>query len=342
MQDMVYMKNLRERRLGALPFDWFKNLKPDEYAKATEKADKLFRTFSEESTKEKYETLDGLYADLVSGLKKVLHRDDIEMEYVGNGYFKECSKLTVGKFKYALITMFEKFGYVRGDDRAFGKYAEPQAIFFTYKKMPHGRMAKPFMSSFSTDYNEYGYMLNRFIDKNDTARAKTVLNPLRAEYREYSIPDIQRADNLINNVIIDAGGIVKNKDYIEDKNFRHTLDIFLDRIFMEHIREDALWEVPKIKEIDIACRAENFLIEQRDNGIDIYKADLRELLKPLNEDERLYAIRMVRRYRNIHKLKLELKENGTYEAYKPYLEKTIYDGYLISRGLLARELEIAH
>ncbi|MBO7673248.1 hypothetical protein J6S88_07575 [bacterium] len=335
---MVRTQNLRERRLGRLPSDWLTNLKSDEYCSATKKVDNLFRTFAQKSSSTELETLDGISAELVKGLKKVLRRDDISMEYVDNGYFKECSKLTIGDFKYALLTFFEKFGMQPGDERLFGKYFEPQSIFFTYKKMPHGRMAKPFMSSFSTDYDEYGYMLNKFIDKNDKARAMTPLNPLRAKYREYSIPDIERESNMINNIIIDAGGIVKNGAYIKDKDFRRNLFVFLDRIFSEYVREDAIWTAHKYKDIDSAFRVEKFLIDQMNNGTDIYKADLRELLKPMSEEDRLRATRMLRRFRNTHKLKCELKANGAYDQFKPYLEKA--RGYLNSRGVLARELEI--
>lgn len=49
LQDMVRFQNLRERRLGALPFDWFRNVKPDEYCKVTKKVDTLFKTFAEKS-----------------------------------------------------------------------------------------------------------------------------------------------------------------------------------------------------------------------------------------------------------------------------------------------------
>ena len=337
LQDMVHYQNLTERRLGSLPFDWLKNLPKDEYTKATKTVDKAFKEFAEEANKEQYETLDGLYGELVGKLKKVLHRDDIEIEYVDNGYWKECSKLTIGKFEYAFCTFFEKFGYMRGDDRAYGKYAAPQAIFFTYKKMPHGRMAKPFMSSFSTDYFEYGYTLNRFIDKNDTARAKTVLNPLRAEYLEYSIPDtLERSENMINNIIIDPDGIVKNPNYVADANFRHNLDVFLDRIFIEHTRQNELWNEQKFNDIALVRRAENFLSEQMDKGVDIFKADLRELLKPLDLEQQLYAKKLIRRFKNMHKLKNNLKAAGVYEQYKEILSK--YKSQCSS--ILLKELEI--
>jgi len=337
LQDMVRFQNLKERRLGSLPSDWLTNIKPDEYCKVTQKVDNLFSTFAEKSYDTELETLDGISAELVKGLKKLLRRDDISMDYVDNGYFKECSKLTVGDYAYAFLTFFEKFGMHQGDARTFGKYFEPQSIFFTYKKMPHGRMAKPFMSRFSTDYFEHGYMLNKYIDKNDAARAKTQLNPLRNEYYEYSIPDSsERSENMINNVIIDAGGIVKNTNYIKDKTFRRNLFVFLDRIYINCpqplAKSDLKLTIMKKANVD------DYLCKQLDSGTDIYSADLRELLKPFDEQEKIYAKRQIRQLRNVHKLKKELKANGTFEKYKPYLKKASNTNHI--SPLLARELEI--
>ena len=335
LQDMVHYQNLTERRLGCLPYDWLKNLKPDEFSKATKDVDEAFQIYAKKSGH--VETLEGISKQLVKKLKKILKRDDISMMYIGNGYYKECSKLTVGKFKYAFITMFEKFGYHPGDARAFGKYAEPQAIFFTYKKMPHGRVAKPFMSRFSTDYDEYGYMLNKFIDENDLSRAKTPLNPLRDRFREYYIADSRERGNMINNIIIDAGGIERNENYIKDKNFRRNLFVFFDRIYPD--MQNARWRTINndgLINSKTVIPAEKFLTEQMDKGVDIFKADLRELLKPLNDEQQLYAKKLIRRLRNTHKLKCDLKAQGKYDSYKTILEK--FKSYCSE--ILTKELEL--
>ena len=81
---------------------------------------------------------------------------------------------------------------------------------------------------------------------------------------------------------------------------------------------------------------EKFLCEQLDKGVDIYKADLRKLLKPLNNEQREYAIKQIRRFRSIHKLKNNLKTNQEYEKYK----KILTDFSKFDSQLLARELEL--
>ena len=181
--------------------------------------------------------------------------------------------------------------------------------------------------------------LNKFIEESDTKRAKTLLNPLRDDYYEYSIPDSFGRGNMINNIIIDADGIVKNKAYVKDKGFRRNLFVFLDRIFIDNqnvnrhsINHDGVSNVYTVLPV------EKFLCEHFDDGIDIYSADLRELLEPLDEKQRIYAKRRIRQLRNTHKLKCELKAKGTYDAYKPYFVNAL-NGRPISE-LLKKELEI--
>ena len=299
-----------EKRIGTLPSDWFKNLSRDEYAKVTLGVDEALQQFAIDRVEAPGE-FDKTQQTLVETLKKILRRDDVKTEHLGMGAYKLCQKLIVGDYTYALST----FKYEATYSPKHGKYAEPQKIFWVYKNYLHGRVAKPFMSHFSCSYlDKGGYILSKYIDAEDKKRAMKPLNILREiVYRLYNRD--KNPTNEINGVCIDVGGFEENTkidENILNKEFRKNLVIFLDRIERDG----------RTPESPIRNNAEKLLLEQIENGSDIFNIDFRILdTTKFSQDEVREAIRIVRRLRAVHKLKNELKSKGEFWNYYPYLEK---------------------
>ena len=327
-----------ERRLGTLPSDWLKNLKKDEFSHATETVDKLFNAYA----KECYKTVEftELNDKLAKDLGQVLKRNDIQVKYNDYGHFKECQKITVGNYDYAFLTFFENFDNIR--EPVHGKYVEPQMIYYAYKNFSHGRVAKPFMSRIAANREESAYLLNKYIDIKDKNRKKVPLNPLRTRYSKLICRDSIRNGNTINGVLCDVGGTKLNERYISDKNFRENLGRFLDRIWADYIgiqrhNVEALAKYSVSKnEYNSIMKAEKFLSELMDNEINIFSVDLRKYSKDLLPDEQKTAIRMVRRMRNVHNFKNELKAKGEYEKYRRILNEYTY----YCPNTLIKELEL--
>ncbi len=85
-----------ERRIGCLPSDWLKNINKNDIPRITELVNDIF----EKSSLELYSKSIG--ANITKTLDKLLKRSDIKIECAGTGSFKQCHKLTVGDYSYAL------------------------------------------------------------------------------------------------------------------------------------------------------------------------------------------------------------------------------------------------
>ena len=313
-----YLKDISwaKQRIGSLPADWLKNLSKDEYKSATQKVDETFYEFAIDT--EKSSDFNQLLPPLVEALKKILKRNDITINFEGKGGFKYCQKLNVGDYSYALSTFKAptKDCYsAKHPDHS--QFAEPQKVFWVYKKSPHGRVAKPFMARFCDyDYPEGAYILSKFIDKTDIRRAKAPISGFREKYYPLVNNDNYAAairNNEINNILVDVGGVVENdlfsKKDLQDKWFRQNLYTFLDRIGKE-------WNWCMRNPYS---KSEQILIEQVKKGNDIFKMDLRTLNG--SPDDIREAIKTVRRLRAVHKLKTKLALNGKFEEYKKYLKR---------------------
>ena len=208
-----YVENFpqTEKRIGALPPDWLKNLSRDEYAKATLEVDEALQQFAIDRAESPW-NFEQTQKTLVETLNKILRRDDAKTEHLGMGAYKLCQKLIVGDYSYALAT----FKYEAPKSAQHGKYAEPQKIFWVYKNYLHGRVAKPFMSHFScSELDDGGYILTKFIDKGDKERAMKPLNILRDGFYRLCNED-NTPVNGINGVCIDVGGFIENLYFLTE------------------------------------------------------------------------------------------------------------------------------
>ena len=325
-----------QRRLGTLPYDWLENHKPKEYADITEKVDKLFSDFAviNAPTFEAEEYFNPFYENFkfVEKLSKILKRDDIKIEYVDCGSYKYCHKLTVGKFKYALLNFIREYWPENQLEmntlRGSGALVEPCRIFDLYKEYSHGRVVKPFMTRFVNDTNSDkfdAYMLVKFIDKNDTSNVKCDLPAHQTQFYKYKMTDFNLG-NIINGIITDIGRIEKNDYILKSSELRQDLFAFYGLLVRNHYENFAnpflkKYNVDKAQQIEKAINnAEDFLHGLMKDGYDIYNLDIRLFTKDLPEIERKFVIKKIRALKKANKLKLKFQRNDEYNYY--------YEAYL--------------
>ena len=342
-----------KRRLGALPIDWLKYVGHENYARTTKEVDRLFQEFAlltEYKFNEKKEFFQNYYQDFgfIKKLSDILKRKDINIEYVDEGAYKHCHKITVGNFKYALLT-FKRDKYFKKQleydtDKGCGALLEPCRIFNLYKEYSQGRVAKPFMTRFVNNPNaaEYdGYMLIKFIDKNDSTRYKCDLPAFQKSYYKYKMTDFQ-PDNIINGVIVDIGMVIKNTNAMKSSKFRHNLFKFLGIIERNHKENFTSVLInssdsKNAENIRIAIhRAEEFVYILMKQGLDIYSTDIREFIKNLEPLEQKYVKNKIRKLKRVHKLKTQLIEQNEYEKYKPLVDSYVqtYGSWTIKHEFL--------
>lgn len=317
--DVLYKKS--NRRLGALPYDWFQKYDKNQYAKLTRRVDKLFRRFAklyslEKTSAEKF--------NLQKKLAKLLKRDDVKIDFEGLGGFKVCQKVTVGDYSYALLT-FRKEGALETDTLlGHGALVEPCRIFNYYRGESHGRVAKPFMTRFvnnskASDFD--GYMLMKFIDEADTARAKAELPEYQHDFLRFKKITDNRDGNLINGIRTDIGRLEENPYAMDSTEFRQNLFAFLAKTKSTRLTLKAKTPEEKLA----ASKALNFVHGLMFEGKDIYNMDLREVTTDLSELEQRYVIKTVRALKKAHKLKLKFMERGEYGDYVKYFGKYVWN-----------------
>ena len=153
---------------------------------------------------------------MVEALKKVLNRGDVKSSYIDSGSFKNCHKLDVGEYSYALSTfkkypVFDYRGYFR---ESHGKGNEPQNIFTSYNKFFKGRVCRPFLANLSGEKDVGGFILSKFIDINHDKKEEQGPFITNRSFLRNNDPK----GNSINGIFIEAGGFVQNKKYICNKN----------------------------------------------------------------------------------------------------------------------------
>ena len=170
-----------------------------------------------------------------------------------------------------------------------------------------------------------GYMLMKFIDKNDKSRAKGDLPSFQQDFYRFKVVDYNQG-NVKNGVIVDIGKIEENDDYLQSDEFRQNLFNFLGKIERNH--EENFTSVPYRKFGENANdnrianhNAEEFIYGLMEDGVEIYNVDIRKFMKDLNPLEQKYVIRKIRKLKKAHNLKLKLQSSGEYNLYKQYIEE---------------------
>ena len=311
-----------QRKLGSLPYDFLERFPKSARTEITKNVADVFENFSKEATEAEDSNDMYVYAiknpaeKMVEKLKEILKRDDIKTSYVDSGSFKNCQKLVVGDYAYALST-FKKYpiydarGYFR---EAHGKGNEAQAIFTAYKRFSQGRVCRPFLSSLSGEHEEGGFILSKFID---SLHPKKVERGKFAQSRD-ALKNIDTLGNSIQGIFIEAGGFVYNKKHIQNPEVRKgwkELAYCMDRNI-------------ELLNSPIANEVQGLLVMGIDGGLDICDKDI---LNSIIENEPIHRQKIARKLvKNIERartIKNEAIKNGTYDKIKQLLKEDLCEFY---------------
>ena len=327
-----------ERRIGTLPYDWIREVKPEQRAELTQSVHKVLSDFAKklwEQSVTVYESAKINWNEeqnaLLKKLKQLLQREDIKIEYAGTGRLKYCSKITVGDYPYALSTFNGCSDFVA--KRGHGTYYEPQNVFTIYKRCSQGRFAKPFMAQVSAQDEPGGYILSKFIDEKHPQK-ELLPRLLRSREYYYNWDELganlqaEAQHNSIRGIGIEAGGRAKNKRYIPDPHTRYIWRNLVNKLFSETRLNFELNQSGVF--IDINKMYEH-LSNIKKQGIDLCEVDARKITNGLTEDEQKVAIKLIRVLKKARKEKNKLIEKGEFEKYQKLLAEDLRHQYPFNR-----------
>lgn len=337
-----------KRTVGSLPFEWLKEITPEQRSRVTQEVCEVFRQFAvdnkdlcrdtyfqPELNEEEIRSYNPIYAKLQKTLRKILKREDITTSFAGNGAVKMCSKIVVNGKPYA-FSIFKDRGcpkhLVNYFTKGHGRGHEPQNIFTCYKRGQKGSFARPFLSLITGENEIASYTLTKFIETNSHKKQQ---KDKLAISREYMLD--QDPHNKINGICIEAGGRIYNKNYINNRHEKEIWHRFTNII--SGFKKD-LYCKNGIKGTDIQA----FLLNEIKQGKDItsqeFKSTLREnLIRSLLAEETKieqknseeinnrikYALRrcykQIRAIKKIETLKKELQSSGQWNRIKTYLRE---------------------
>ena len=327
-----------ERRIGALPVEWVKDIPKAERSSVTQQIHDAFQRFSSNTAEIRgdnyYDYFAGHAEDfvpeqnkLLDMLKNFLKRDDISIQYIDSGQLKNCSKITVGDKSYALST-FRRHCTKFNDyfEPTQGRGYEPQMLFTAYKRGSHGRYAKPFMANVSSEKDDGGYILSKYIEENHPPK-KYKSDLLRS--REYTKNGDTKSNdrfvtehNTINGICIEAGGVLDNSSrYLSNPQEREIWYNLANKLNSE---VELLSKITEIngKRVNMQ-KISDYLLQLKNNGVDLCTSDSRSILKELTAEEQKAAIKYIRILKKTRALKNELIQQGQFEKYQTMLNEDL-------------------
>lgn len=322
------------RNLGTLPYDWLKSFPTNERKNVTIQVQDLFASFSKDTSNiAGYGQYSGWsfvdcqqfeqgYKNLVRSLKEILKRKDIKIKYAGSGALKNCHRLDIGKYSYALSSFRDetaaKIGFGGYYKPCHGRGYEPQNALTAYKRASQGRWTKPFMIRISDSQDKGGYILSKFVDKQQ--KTKFGIFQKKCDY----FINADESDDIINNINTDIGGCFVNESYIKDSVVRHAKKYFAKMLDNNIELCEQLY----------ATKVQKYLLEQKQQGLDILSPEYMDILKTkLNSQELSLAIKQIKSLRKIRiqKEKLQKLDANKFEKVKSLLEKDIKSVYIFDR-----------
>lgn len=321
-----------ERTVGALPYDWIKSFPENERSKVTQLVQDTFTSFAKDTgavrgisrvsgwSRVDVQKFASGYEILVNNLKKILKRDDIVINHAGSGALKNCHRLDVGEYSYALSGFRAPNATKEGFEGYFktghGRGYEPQNAVTAYKKGAHGRWAKPFMIRLSDKEDEGGFILSKFIDK----RKKAPFGFLQ-KLGDYFV-NLDEADDVINNINTDIGGCIVNKNFLKDSTIR-----YMRNYFAKMLDNNTVW-TQKLYSDEVQV----FLIEQKQKGVDILSDNFIKNL-PFSGSEKKNALTVLKSLKKLRKQKDELiiRNQNKFDEIKELLQKDLNTTYNFER-----------
>ena len=305
------------RRVGSLPYDWIKDIEPNQRAKVTQEICDVFERFAIETkdlceddfyttkmTVKKILSLSPIFKELQTTLRNILQRNDVFVAYLGQGAVKMSSKIDIGGKGYALSVFKDKGcrkGFKSYYTKGHGRGYEPQNVFMCYNRGAHGRNARPFMSLIVGENDLGGFTLTKYIDyTHPRKKFKTILQRSR-EFVFDADPH-----NQIHGVSIEAGGKGYNDNYIDNRHERELWYRFAN-IISGYTK--GLYFINGVG----GETTQKFLLSQVESGVDICS---KEFKSKLRDSIVRYCIREQIKDNNI---------NPVQKTFLKILERTKYD-----------------
>ncbi|HIU92956.1 MAG TPA: hypothetical protein IAD26_07475 [Candidatus Limenecus avicola] len=308
------------RNIGALPYDWIKSVNPENRALVTKQVQDTFTSFSRETAPTKgkskifgWEDVDpelfaAAHKKLVDSLKRILKRDDISVSYAGSGAVKNCHRLDVGDYSYALSAFRDENAAKKGFEdyylRAHGRGNEPQNALTAYRQGSHGRFAKPFTVRISAQNDDGGYILSKFID----TQKKAPIGKIQESRGRFI--NVDRSEDTINNIHTDIGGCLWNPRFIKKKKYKNAWEYFARMLDLHSAR------LEKPRAIDVQA----YLLEQKRKGVDILSPDFVNHMQ-LKKPDKAIAIKFLNSLRKVNLQKEKLLLSGDFKMIKKLLSE---------------------
>lgn len=310
------------RNVGTLPYDWLKPFEPSNRASVTRQVQDSFTSFSKETAHVAGKSpsrgwrlvnpddFKEAQKVLVEKLKKILNREDIKIAHAGTGALKNCHRLDVGEYSYALsgfrAPSVAKKGFGNYFTKAHGRGNEPSNFITAYNKGAHGRFVKPFTVKISDTKDKGGYVLSKFVDK----QKKAPIGEMQ-ESRGYFL-NLDRSEDTINNINTDIGGCIANARHIKNKNVKNSWNYFARMFDINSAR----LKTPK------AQMVQKRLLEDKLKGENILAAEYINQSGLKGEDKDI-AVKLLRSLRKVRVQKEKLIKKGKFEEVKKLINEDI-------------------
>lgn len=220
------------RNIGTIPDGWLNNVSKIEQKEVAKIIFDILAEFAKiNATKNK--DIDNLSDNLEKALSK-----GVKIDYVGEGAFGICYKISIGGKNYLLKTFIERpKGYC-----LHGSGAEIQAGIYANNHARENQFAKFYFGRVTGSIYDDGFMINEFIEVNSKKSTPTKKNnpiiesaPLYIDYvyspdKEMSLQGFS-AHNTINGEMIDYGNFQILNSTLANPKTRQTFRIFAERIY---------------------------------------------------------------------------------------------------------------
>ena len=220
--------------------------------------------------------------------------------------------MDIGEYSYAL-SCFRDSSVTR---KGFGDYLkcghgrgyEPQNAITAYKRGAKGRWAKPFMVRVSSENDDGGYILSKFIEH----QRKSPFGNMQKANDFYINYD--ESEDVINNINTDFGGCCPNENYMCDKLLKHWR-----KYFAKMLDNNSMSVNHYSKQ-----RVQKFLLEQKHNGVDILNDDFIKSVNTLfPEEDAKFARKLIKSLKKVRKQKDILISQQKYDLVKDAIQKDL-------------------
>lgn len=275
-----------DRYIGNLPAVFFINI-PEKKRNAVQ--NRIFKILSEfamfYNVNINYSLSD--CAKICNELKTIINQK-VEFEFIGFGCNGNGFKLNVGN-KSFFYKAFFPLKYSEGEKHC--RCAEPQYAIYAAKQQPQN-FARFYCGKVCSQYDFDGFILCEFIEDNSNVK----FNHIGCKLNYLYINDFKKI-NIINNKIVDFGGVYEQHPLLKNKKYRKLMRFFINHICYQNDKNINLitWKISKnnctiiknyLKKINDK-KALNGILDLIDKSFDSFTSELKEKILNMNNYEEI-------------------------------------------------------